>query len=231
MAPTVLAIDDEPDVLELLEYNLVRDGFTVIKAVDGTTGLELARRKKPDVILLDVMLPGMDGVEVCRALKARDDTAAIPILMVSARGEETDVVLGLGVGAEDYVAKPFRPRELTARIRAALRRVRQQGAPAMGAVLRVGPIVVDGPRYEARVGDEKLTLTLTEFGVLLVLASHPGRVFTREQILGRVAGVGSDLDERNVDSHVSGLRRKLGAAAGMIETIRGVGYRLSDEGD
>lgn len=228
MGATVLAIDDEPDVLELLEYNLSRDGFTVVSAKDGKTGLELARRRRPDVILLDVMLPGMDGIDVCRALKASQETAQIPVLMVTARGEEADVVLGLGVGAEDYVTKPFRPRELSARIRAALRRVRQASEPA-GRHLKIGALHIDPDRYEVRVGETKIGLTRTEFQMLHLLASHPGRVFTREQILDRVVGREAGIIDRNVDVHVRGIRKKLGDAAAFIETVRGVGYRIADD--
>jgi DNA-binding response OmpR family regulator len=230
VATTVLAIDDEPDVLELVEYNLKHDGFQVITARDGPTGLDAARRKKPDAILLDVMLPGLDGIEVCRQLKSNEATSSIPVIMLSARGEESDVVVGLAVGAEDYVSKPFRPRELTARIRAALRRARRSRETQQpAAVLRVGELSIDPSRVEARVGETRVPLTLTEFHILHLLAGQPGRVYTRQQILDRIVGEDSGLLERNVDVHVRGIRKKLGEAANLVETIRGVGYRVVDE--
>jgi len=222
----VLVIEDEESILELLRYNLDKVGFTVILAASGEDGLALARRRRPDLILLDLMLPGMDGLEVCRLLKRSSETEHIPVVMLTARGEETDIVTGLELGADDYLTKPFSPRVLLAHLRAALRR--SSTAPVARDTLAAGNIFLDRGRREAAVAGSPLDLTFTEFEVLWHLASRPGMVFTRSQIVDAVRGADYPVTERAVDVQIVGLRRKLGEAGALIETVRGVGYRFRD---
>jgi two-component system phosphate regulon response regulator PhoB len=226
---TILLIEDEQDLLELLRYNLEREGYTVRAVTTGEDGLKQVRRDPPALILLDLMLPGMDGLEVCRSLKGRDETASVPIIMLTAKGEEQDVVRGLEMGADDYVPKPFSPRVLLARIGAVLRR---QSAPSEDAapqrLLERGPITVDLDRHEVRVDGERKEMTATEFKLLTGLARQPGRVFTRQQIIESVHDGLAAVTDRSVDVQVVSLRRKLGEAGHMIETIRGVGYRFKE---
>jgi two-component system phosphate regulon response regulator PhoB len=223
----ILAIEDEEDILEVITYNLEREGYRVAGCTDGDAGLSRIRRESPDLILLDLMLPGTDGVEICRRLKSDPTTEGIPVIMVTAKGEESDVVLGLGVGADDYVVKPFSPKELVARVRAVLRRspLRDEGVSQR---LVLGDVVIDSSRHEVRVGDEALVLTATEFRLLHFLASHPGRVFTRDHLLPRVVGNDAVVVDRNIDVHIRSIRKKLGSRRDLIETIRGVGYRCKD---
>ena len=222
----VLVVEDEESILELLRYNLDKAGFTVLPAGSGEDGLELARRRRPDLILLDLMLPGMDGLEVCRMLKKSRETESIPVVMLTARGEEADIVAGLELGADDYLTKPFSPRVLLAHIRAALRR--SSTAPATRDTLAAGAIFLDRGRREATVSGHPVDLTFTEFEVLWYLASRPGMVFTRSQIVDAVRGADYPVTERAVDVQIVGLRRKLGEAGALIETVRGVGYRFRD---
>ena len=224
---TVLVVEDEEDILELLTYNLAREGYKVLGETTGEQGLKAARRHHPSLIVLDLMLPGLDGLEVCRLLKKDPATERIPVVMLTARGEESDVVVGLELGADDYVTKPFSPRVLAARIRAVLRR--KERAEADGKeVVRAGEVEVDPLRHEARVDAKTVNLTLSEFRILQALAKRPGRVFTRYQIVDAVHGEGYAVTDRSVDVQIVGLRRKLGAAAGRIETVRGVGYRFKE---
>jgi two-component system phosphate regulon response regulator PhoB len=222
----VLVVEDEESILELLRYNLDKAGFTVIPAGSGEDGLALARRRRPDLILLDLMLPGMDGLEVCRLLKRSRETENIPVVMLTARGEEADIVAGLELGADDYLTKPFSPRVLLAHIRATLRRF--AAAPAVRDTLAAGAISLDRGRREATVSGRPVELTFTEFEVLWYLASRPGLVFTRSQIVDAVRGADYPVTERAVDVQIVGLRRKLGKAGVLIETVRGVGYRFRD---
>jgi two-component system, OmpR family, alkaline phosphatase synthesis response regulator PhoP len=224
----VLVVEDERDIQELLQYNLTRNGFAVTCASTGEEGLKAARAKAPDLILLDLMLPGMDGLELCRALKSDPTTASALIVMVTAKGEESDVVTGLELGAEDYIIKPFSPRVLIARVRAVLRRRAAGDQTSDDDVLHVGSIAVDPTRHEVRVGDEPLTLTHTEFLIVQLLARRPGRVFTRGQIVHNVQGDMAAVTDRSVDVHIVSLRRKLGNAADLLQTVRGVGYRLEE---
>jgi len=222
----VLVVEDEESILELLRYNLDKAGFTVIPAGSGEEGLDLARRRHPDLILLDLMLPGMDGLEVCRLLKRSRETESIPVVMLTARGEEADIVAGLELGADDYLTKPFSPRVLLAHLRANLRRF--SAGPAARDTLAAGAISLDRGRREALVSGRPVELTFTEFEVLWYLAGRPGMVFTRSQIVDAVRGADYPVTERAVDVQIVGLRRKLGEAGALIETVRGVGYRFRD---
>lgn len=224
----VLVIEDEPDIVEVIQYNLEREGHKVVACRNGEQGLSRIRTDNPDLVILDLMLPGMDGVEVCRQVKADPMTRGVPIIMLTAKGEESDVVLGLGVGAEDYVTKPFSPRELVARVQVVLRRGKQTEEASGGERVSRGSLVIDLARFEARAGEELLNLTPTEMRLLHFLASHPGRVFPRAHILSRVIGEDAVVTDRNIDVHVRALRVKLGEHASVIETVRGVGYRFAE---
>ena len=224
----IIVIEDEPDIQEVIVHNLLRDGYQVDATPHGERGLELVRRLDPDLVLLDLMLPGLDGVEICRRMKADPRTRTVSIIMVTARGEESDVVLGLGLGADDYVCKPFSPRELMERVKAVLRRGPLQDHQSRERIV-VGDAVIDSGRHEVRVAGRRIDLTASEFRLLHCLASQPGRVFTRDQLLNRVVGEGTFIDDRNIDVHVGAVRRKLGAHRVLIETVRGVGYRFHDE--
>jgi two-component system alkaline phosphatase synthesis response regulator PhoP len=223
----ILVVDDEEDILKLVEYNLAKDGYQVTGVASGEKAVKSARERLPDLVLLDLMLPGMDGFAVTRALKAEPQTAAIPIVILSARGGEADVVAGLELGAEDYITKPFSPRVLVARVRAILRRKFE--APAEEAeTVKHHDLTITPGRHEVLAGRRPVELTHTEFQLLLLLARRPGWVFTRNQIIDRVRGEGCAVTDRSVDVHVVGLRRKLGACGRYIETIRGVGYRFRE---
>jgi two-component system phosphate regulon response regulator PhoB len=228
--PKILVIEDEPDILEVIQYNLEREGHKVIACRNGELGLSRIRTDNPDLVILDLMLPGMDGVEVCRQVKADPITSAIPVIMVTAKGEESDVVLGLGIGADDYIAKPFSPRELVARVKVVLRRgaVREQNGSGERVVR--GPLTIDVGRHEAMIGDAAMALTPTEMRLLHFLASHPGRVFPRSHLLSRVIGEDAIVTDRNIDVHVRSLRQKLAGHGDLIETVRGVGYRFAEKG-
>jgi two-component system phosphate regulon response regulator PhoB len=222
----VLVIEDEADIREVIQYNLSREGFAVVGVGDGEEGLDLAQSDPPDLVLLDLMLPGIDGIELCRQLKYDPVTRAIPIVMVTAKGEEADIVLGLGVGADDYITKPFSPRELVARVKAVLRRgPLKEEASTKGRIV-ADDVVIDPGRHEVRLDGNPVNLTATEFRLLHFLASHPGRVFTRDRLLTRVVGKEIVVIDRNIDVHIRAIRKKLGPRRDLIETIRGVGYRF-----
>lgn len=225
----IVVVEDEPDILEVIEYNLDREGFEVVTATAGDRGLEAITREIPDLVLLDLLLPGLDGIEVCRKVKMNPKTQRIPIIMVSAKGEESDIVLGLGVGADDYVSKPFRPKELIARVKAVLRRGTVKDESEDTERIVRGPLVVDASRHEVRLDGETIVFTATEFRLLHLLASHPGRVFTRDQLVSRVIGGGAAVIDRNIDVHIRSIRKKLGEYRHLIGTIRGVGYRFQDD--
>ena len=227
----IVVIEDEPDILEVIVYNLRREGFTVLASRSGEEGLQLVRREMPDLVLLDLMLPDRDGAEVCRRLRASPATAVVPIIMVTAKGEESDVVLGLGLGADDYVPKPFSPRELVARVKAVLRREERAGDGEGRLRLVRGDVDIDQERHEVRVGGALVPLTATELKLFHVLASHPGRVYSRDQLLSKVIGEHAVVTDRNIDVHVRSIRKKLGGRRGLIETVRGVGYRFQDRID
>lgn len=224
----ILVIEDEEDLIEVMSYNLRREGFDVRSASNGADGLRKARQHGADLILLDLMLPDIDGLEICRRLRRDALTTRVPVIMVTAKGEESDIVLGLGVGADDYIPKPFSPRELIARVKAVLRRGPPRGEEGPPERVVRGPLVVDAARHEAMLAGEMMTLTATEFRLLHFLAAHPGRVFTREQLLRRVMGENVVLIDRNIDVHVRAIRQKLDEHRDLIETVRGVGYRFKD---
>lgn len=223
----VLIIDDEEDLIELVQYNLSKEGFEVIGAGDGESGISLALRKKPDVVIIDLMLPGIDGLEVCRSLRSRPETAQIPVIMLTAKASESDRVVGLEIGADDYVTKPFSPRELAARIKALLRRTR--GFRRIATVIRHGKLSIDLNSHEVHCDDRIVTLTATEYRLLQFMASHPGHVFSRNSIIESVLGQDVTVLDRTIDVHVMALRRKLGACGQWIETIRGFGYKFREE--
>jgi two-component system phosphate regulon response regulator PhoB len=223
----ILVIEDDKDIQELLTYNLGREGYSVEVAASGETGLELARAKLPDLILLDLMLPGMDGLETCRILRRDDKTRQIPIIMLTAKGEDIDMVTGLELGADDYIVKPFSPKVLVARIRNALRHAAQSIAEDE-PVSKMGELIVDVGRHEVRAGDRVFDLTPTEFSILLCLGRRPGWVFSRYQIVNEVRGEDTIITDRAVDVQIAGLRKKLGDYGHYIETVRGVGYRFKE---
>ena len=224
----IVIIEDEPDILEVLSYNLKREGFEVFSANNGTLGLSLVNKELPDLVLLDLMLPGMDGIEICSTIKKNSATQNTLIVMVTAKGEESDIVLGLGVGADDYIAKPFSPKELVARVKAVLRRgVLLDSTPESDQV-QVGSLTIDTGKYEVILDGKEVSLTATEFRLLRYMASNPGRAFSREQLLSRAMGDDVVVVDRNIDVHIRGIRKKMDFDPPLIETIRGVGYRLRD---
>jgi len=222
---TILAVEDEEDILELIAFNLGKEGFQVKGAGSGEEALRLARAAAPDLILLDLMLPGIDGLDVCRILKRDDVTRHIPIVMVTAKGEEADIVAGLELGADDYITKPFSPRVLLARVRAVLRRRETVPADETAAV-NIRNLVIDPGRHRVLVEGQPVELTYSEFQILLLLARRAGWVFTRYQIVDAIRGDDYAVTERSVDVHIAALRKKLGSAGIYIETVRGVGYRF-----
>ena len=224
----ILVVDDEEDLLELVAYNLRREGYEVDCVTTGETALRAARSRQVDLILLDLMLPGADGLEVCRALRGDPQTRGIAIVMLTAKGDEADVVAGIELGADDYITKPFSPRVLLARLRAVLRRRSHSVAEDDSAMVRIHKLEIDPVRHEVKVENRKLDLTITEFRILSWLARHPGRVFTRQQIIDAVRGDDYPVTERSVDVQIVALRRKLDDCGGYIETIRGVGYRFKE---
>ena len=226
-AERILAVDDEEDLLELLRYNLAKQSYDVRTATTGEEALRALADGGADLVLLDLMLPGMDGLEVCRAMKADQKTAGVPIIMVTAKGEEADVVKGLALGADDYVTKPFSPKVLVARVGAVLRR-RAAGAIAGPIALELGALSISEERREVLVQGRPAALTATEFDLLCLLARRRGCVFTRSQIIDAVKGADCAVTERSVDVHVVGLRRKLGEFGSLVETVRGIGYRMKD---
>lgn len=227
MAHRILVIEDEDDIRDVLEYDLVREGFEVETAGNGEDGLRIALSGKVDLVLLDLMLPGADGLEVCKRLRALPLTKDLPVVMVTAKGEEADIVHGLEMGADDYVTKPFLPAVLVARIRTVLRR-RHRPVPAAAEDICVHDVVISPAKHELRVKGRLIELTYTEFAIMAFLAAQPGRVFTRDQIVDGVRGGEYPVTDRSVDVHVVALRKKLGAAAAYVETVRGVGYRFRE---
>ena len=223
MTPKILVVEDEPDAREILEYRLREAGFAPILVGDGARSLELAREHEPELIVLDVMLPGFDGFEICRRLRCNEATASIPVIFLTARTEELDRIVGLELGAEDYVTKPFSPRELILRIKRALVRRKRENAQT---VFTCGALTIDLRRHEVTWEEELIQLTATEFRLLEALVQQSGYLCSREQLLKTVWNYDTDMESRTVDTHVRRLREKLGIAAGHIETVRGEGYRF-----
>jgi two-component system phosphate regulon response regulator PhoB len=224
--PTILVVDDEEDIVELVELNIAREGYKVLTCGTGEEALEIAHSKLPDLVILDLMLPGIDGLEVCRRLKSHPKTEQIPIVILSAKGEEADIVTGLELGADDYITKPFSGKVLVARVRRVLRRVT---APAGDkAAIRIHDITIDPARHKVLLGNRPVELTFTEFNILHMLARRPGLVFTRYQIVDAIRGSDYVVTDRAVDVQIVSLRKKLGRYGEYIETVRGVGYRFKD---
>lgn len=227
MKSKILVVDDEPDALEVLGFKLREAGFAPLFAADGAKALAAVRAEQPDLIVLDLMLPAVDGLEVCKILRRDPSTAAIPILMLTAKAAEMDRVIGLEIGADDYVTKPYSPRELVLRIKKLLARTKAADDPL--AQLRIGSLEIDVPRHQVTVDGAPVVLTATEFRLLEILARRRGRVQTRDRLLQDVWGYDNPIDSRTVDTHMRRLREKLGTAAASLETIRGVGYRFVAE--
>ena len=221
----ILIVEDDRDIAGMVEYNLREEGYETLSAFNGEDGVKLAKKESPDLVILDIMLPIINGFEVCRILKKEQITADIPVIILSAKSQETDKVVGLELGADDYITKPFSPRELIARIRAILRRGR---ALSINSYIERGDIVIDSSKHKLMVRQKDVSLTFTEFKLLEFLARRPGMVFSRDQILDGVIGDNALVCDRTVDAHVKSLRRKLGKAKNYIETVRGAGYRFKE---
>ncbi|MBI5238040.1 MAG: response regulator [Deltaproteobacteria bacterium] len=225
----ILVVDDEPDILNLLDYNLKKAGFKVLQAKDGPEAIELAVKKKPSLVLLDIMLPDMDGTEVLKRLKSDPLAKHIPVIMLTAKGEEVDRVVGFELGAEDYITKPFSPRELVLRVKAMLKRSNERPSAPTDGVLGFGEITLDVQRHKITAAGKEVRLSATEFGLLAELLGSKGRAFSRDMLLDRVWGIDCYVTPRTVDTHIRRLRAKLKAAGRYIETVRGLGYRFKDE--
>jgi len=225
----VLVVDDEPDIVDLIRYHLEKEGLRVLHAPDGATALRLAPEELPDLVVLDLMLPGLDGLDVCRRLRAETATRRLPILMLTAKADEVDRVVGLEIGADDYVVKPFSPRELVARVKALLRRAQEQPRPQ---AQRAGELVLDEPRHALAIQGRPVDLTAKEFALLAALMRAEGRVLSRDQLLENVWGYPSaaEIESRTVDVHIRRLREKLGPEARRIVTVKAVGYRFEGDG-
>ncbi len=222
----ILVVEDEEDILELVRYNLAREGYKVTCVSSGEEGLRQVKENSPDLLILDLMLPGMNGLDVCREIKADPAIRSMPVLMLTAKSEESDIVAGLETGADDYVTKPFSPKVLVSRVRAVLRRKNGVTEAPAGEVITFGDLVIHAGKHEVTVEGQKVPLTYTEFFVLNTLASRPGWVFTRYQIVDAVRGGDYPVTDRSVDVQIVGLRKKLGSCGKHIETVRGVGYRF-----
>ena len=225
---SIMLVEDEESIVELVRYNLSREGYTVHVAMSGEDALTLVRSANPALILLDIMLPEINGIEVCRRLRRDERTMGTPVIMLTARGEESDIIAGLEAGADDYVTKPFSPRVLMARVRAVLRR-KSEPAPSLDAVIDMHDLLIHPGRHEVSLGGQRIDLTHTEFRILHYLARRPGWVFTRYQIVDAVHGQEHAVTDRSVDVQIVGLRKKLGDAGNYIETVRGVGYRFKEQ--
>ena len=229
MSQTILVVDDEPEIVRLVRSYLEQDGYRVVTAFNGEEALYTARHEKPDLVVLDILMPKMDGLEFTRRVRLEQD---VPIIMLTARAEETDRIVGLEMGADDYVTKPFSPREVVARVRAVLRRAQPADDRGPSQVLRVGPIALDRSTHTVNVEGELVNLTPTEYDILEVLMGQPGRVYSRAEILEAVQGVAFEAYERTVDAHIKNLRRKIEpkpASPSYVLTVRGAGYRLNPE--
>ncbi len=222
----ILVVDDEQDLVKLVRFNLEKDGYKVISAFNGEDALFLARKERPALIILDLMLPGIDGLEVCKKLKADQELTNIAIIMLTAKGEESDITVGLKLGADDYVTKPFSPKELVARVQAVLRRAKISSTTK--DYIEIDDLIINMHKHEVTIKNEIIPLTLTEFKILHQLASKPGRVFTRDQLLDAISGSETFVVDRTIDVHIASLRKKLSAFANRIITIRGIGYKFRE---
>lgn len=223
----VLVVDDEEDILELVGYNLSKEGYSVHAVTTGEEAIAYAKKNGPDLIVLDLMLPGLDGLEVCKELKKDEVCSKIPIVMLTAKGEDADIVAGLELGADDYITKPFRPTVLVARLRTVLRRYKNVDKEPSSKI-DIHNIQIDFSKYEVLANNRKISLTKTEFEILCLFAKRPGRVFTRDQIIDKVKGEDYPSTDRSVDVQIAALRRKLGQPGKCIETVHGVGYRFKE---
>lgn len=225
---TILIVDDEEDIIELIKYNLKSEGYSILTAVTGEQAIKIAKQSRPDLMVLDLMLPGIDGLEVTKYLKNNEQTKDMPIVMLTAKGEESDIVTGLELGANDYISKPFSPRELQARIRAILRRRRKNNLDSPAGIRQVGEMIIDRAKHVVTIEGEVVDLTLSEFELLSFLADKKGWVFTRGQIMDAIHGENYAVTERSIDVIIVGLRKKLKHYSSHIETVRGVGYRFKE---
>jgi two-component system phosphate regulon response regulator PhoB len=221
---TVLVIDDEKDLIDLVRYNLEKEGYDVIAAYDGQSGLEVAMKHAPDLVVLDLMMPGMDGLQVCQRLRSDPRTARMPVIMLTAKATEADRIVGLELGADDYITKPFSPREVVARVKAVLRRAASQHDEP--SVIRSGELQIDLLGRDVTFAGHRISLTATEFRILQFLATRPNRVFNRDEIISAALNNDAAVFDRTVDVHITSIRRKLGAAGDLIETVRGFGYKF-----
>ena len=226
---TVLVIDDEKDLIELVTYNLGKEGYDVIAADDGQSGLDVARKHRPDLVVLDLMMPGLDGLQVCQRLRSDSRTGGVPIIMLTAKATEADRVVGLEFGADDYITKPFSPREVVARVKAVLRRSTPR--PEDRQLIRCGDLSIDVSGHEVTYRGERIALTATEFRILEFLANRPGRVFSRDEIIDAALGNETAVFDRTVDVHITAIRRKLGSGGDQLETVRGFGYKFRHSAD
>jgi len=226
---TILVIDDEKDLIELVRYNLEKEGFDVIAATDGQSGLDVVRRHRPDLVVLDLMMPGLDGLQVCQQLRSDPRSNRVPVIMLTAKATEPDRIVGLELGADDYITKPFSPREVVARVKAVLRRSTPQAEQPQ--LIRCGELAIDLSGHEVTFRGQRVALTATEFRILEFLAGRPGRVFTRDEIIDAALGHETAVFDRTVDVHITAIRRKLGAGAEQIETVRGFGYKFRHAAD
>ncbi|HZL33660.1 MAG TPA: response regulator transcription factor [Tepidisphaeraceae bacterium] len=226
---TILVIDDEKDLIEMLQYNLEREGYDVIAAHDGQSGLEVATKHRPDLVVLDLMMPGIDGLQVCQRLRSDPKASRMPIIMLTAKATEADRIVGLELGADDYITKPFSPREVVARVKAVLRRAASQAEAPQ--VIRNGDLAIDLHGHEVLFRGERVPLTATEFKILQFLAGRPGRVFSRDEIIDAALNNDQAVFDRTVDVHITAIRRKLGPGAAHIETVRGFGYKFRNAGE
>ena len=222
----ILVVDDEQDIVKLIRYHLEKNGYKAFFAYNGDDALLLVKREKPELVILDLMLPGINGIEICKKIKADNELAAIAIVMLTAKGEEADITLGLKLGADDYITKPFSPKELMARIHAVLRRVNT--ASTTKEYIEIDSLTIDKHKHEVAIQNEIIPLTLSEFKLLHKLAGNPGRVFTRDQLLDAVSGTEICVIDRTIDVHIASLRKKLKGFANRIITIRGIGYKFSE---
>lgn len=225
--PLVMALDDEPDILELLRVNLEKAGMEISTHLSPAPFITELETRIPDAIVLDIMLPDMDGLEICKRIRGDERIASVPILFLTARGDELDIILGLELGGDDYMVKPFSPKELIARLKAILRRSRSKKKEPE-TLPRIGGMEIDSNRHEVRIGEQKINLTATEFDILKILAQKPGWVFSRQMILDRLWGDEKDVLDRTIDVHIKNLREKLGPAGRLVQSIRGVGYKLEE---